>query len=45
MRLKTVVQSHSIAQVAHAVGYKDPLYFSTRFKWFSGLSPSAYRNR
>jgi AraC family transcriptional regulator of arabinose operon len=37
--------SHSIAQVAHAVGYDDPLYFSTRFKRFSGLSPSAYRNR
>ena len=37
--------SYSIAQVAHAVGYEDPLYFSTRFKRFSGLSPSAYRNR
>jgi len=37
--------SYSIAQVAHAVGYEDPLYFSTRFKQFSGLSPSAYGNR
>lgn len=35
----------SIAQVARAVGFEDPLYFSTRFKRFTGLSPSAYRSR
>ncbi|WP_375430617.1 helix-turn-helix domain-containing protein [uncultured Friedmanniella sp.] len=35
----------SIAQVARAVGFDDPLYFSTRFKRCTGLSPSAYRNR
>jgi len=32
-----------IASVASEVGYPDPLYFSTRFRHHTGLSPTAYR--
>lgn len=35
--------SMAVADVAAAVGYADPLYFSRRFKAWSGLSPSAFR--
>lgn len=35
--------SMAVADVAAAVGYADPLYFSRRFKSWSGLSPSAFR--
>jgi len=34
-----------IADVAHAVGYDDPLYFSRRFRAAHGMSPSTYRAR
>ncbi|MGW1342472.1 helix-turn-helix domain-containing protein [Kribbella sp. NPDC002412] len=34
-----------IASVAAEVGYPDPLYFSTRFRHHTGLSPTAYRQR
>ncbi len=33
----------SISEVADAVGYTDPLYFSRVFKKLTGLSPLAYR--
>lgn len=32
-----------VAAVARAVGYPDPLYFSTRFTRATGRSPTAYR--
>lgn len=32
-----------VGAVARAVGFKDPLYFSTRFKQRTGQSPSAFR--
>ena len=32
-----------VAEVAAAVGYADPLYFSRHFRRLHGLSPSAYR--
>ena len=32
----------TIAEVAEAVGYNDPLYFSKAFKKFYGISPTAY---
>jgi AraC family transcriptional regulator of arabinose operon len=35
----------SVAEVAHAVGFSDPYYFSRLFHLKEGLSPSAYRAR
>ena len=35
----------SIADIAIAVGYKDPSVFSRSFKQWTGLSPRAYRNQ
>lgn len=34
-----------IKDVATEVGYADPLYFSSRFRRWSGVSPRAYRHR
>lgn len=34
----------SIGEVAAAVGYADPLYFSRHFRRIHGMSPSAYRD-
>jgi AraC family transcriptional regulator of arabinose operon len=34
-----------VAEVARAVGYDDPLYFSTRFRRHTGCSPTAHRAR
>ena len=33
----------NIAELAHCVGYDDPLYFSKHFKSFYSFSPSQYR--
>ena len=33
----------SIAEIAHAVGFRDPLYFSKLFKSHTGLSPKNYQ--
>lgn len=33
----------SVAEIAAAVGYTDPLYFSRHFRRLHGLSPKAYR--
>jgi transcriptional regulator GlxA family with amidase domain len=35
----------SVASVARAAGYDDPLYFSRQFSGVHGLSPRAYRAR
>ena len=35
--------SRPVAEVARAVGYDDPLYFSSRFRRYTGRSPSAHR--
>jgi transcriptional regulator GlxA family with amidase domain len=32
-----------IAEVASAVGYTDPLYFSRHFRRIHGVNPSGYR--
>ncbi|WP_231930466.1 helix-turn-helix domain-containing protein [Friedmanniella luteola] len=37
--------SRPVAEVARAVGYDDPLYFSTRFRRHTGCSPTAHRAR
>lgn len=34
-----------IGAIAAEVGFREPLYFSTRFRRWYGLSPRAYRNR
>ncbi|MFD9542457.1 helix-turn-helix domain-containing protein [Streptomyces sp. NPDC060022] len=38
------LSSLPVRDVARQVGYKDPLYFSTRFRRAVGCSPSAYRD-
>lgn len=37
--------SRPVAEVARAVGYEDPLYFSHRFRRHTGCSPSEHRAR
>ncbi|MDF7808462.1 PocR ligand-binding domain-containing protein [Pontiellaceae bacterium B12219] len=41
-QLKTK-QHHPVAEIAQAVGYEDPLYFSRVFRKYFGCSPSEYR--
>lgn len=35
----------TVAEIARAVGYADPLYFSSRFRAQVGMPPSSYRRR
>jgi len=35
----------SVKETCHALGFKDPYYFSRQFKKIIGLSPSAYRKK
>ena len=35
--------NNQVAQVAQAVGYDDPLYFSALFRRKMGMAPSRYR--
>ncbi len=37
--------SYRIEDVATYIGYENPFAFSTAFKRYTGISPSAYRNR
>lgn len=37
--------SLSITEISEIIGYLDPMYFSNRFKKFSGFSPSEFRKR
>jgi AraC family transcriptional regulator of arabinose operon len=39
------LSAQPVTAVARAVGYADPLYFSTRFTRATGCSPTAYRRR
>lgn len=43
LAMQLLGENRTVAQVAAAVGYRDPLYFSRLFKKQLGLSPSAYR--
>jgi len=40
-----VESDRAVGEIAHAVGYRDPLYFSRRFRAATGEAPSAYRAR
>jgi AraC family transcriptional activator of pobA len=35
----------TVGEIAHAVGFADPLYFSRAFKRHAGVAPMAYRDR
>lgn len=35
--------SFNCSEIAHAVGYQDPLYFSRAFRQSTGIAPQAYR--
>jgi len=35
----------TVGEIAHRVGYDDPLYFSRAFKRHAGEAPMAYRDR
>jgi len=37
--------NHSVSDVAAAIGYTDPLYFSARFRRKYQMSPTSYRER
>lgn len=39
------LDARPVGAIAAEVGFSDPLYFSTRFRRWYGLSPRAYRNR
>lgn len=40
-----VATRHPISEIAPRCGFRDPLYFSRRFRRHSGLSPSEYREK
>jgi AraC family transcriptional activator of pobA len=40
-----IYTSMTVAQVADALGFADPAYFSRFFKRLSGLSPSDFRDQ
>jgi AraC-like DNA-binding protein len=46
-RAKTLLATSmlSMKQIAHEAGYSTASHFSTRFRQFTGLTPSAFRNR
>lgn len=35
----------TVTEVARTVGFEDPLYFSSRFRAYAGMPPTAYRRR
>lgn len=35
----------TVSEIARTVGFADPLYFSSRFRAYAGVPPTAYRNR
>lgn len=43
-RLLLENSQHSVQEIAHVVGYKDPYHFSNLFKRWTGQAPRNYRN-
>lgn len=35
----------TVGEIARTVGFEDPLYFSSRFRAYAGMPPTAYRRR
>lgn len=35
----------TVTEIARTVGFEDPLYFSSRFRAYAGMAPTAYRKR
>lgn len=35
----------TVSEIARTVGFEDPLYFSSRFRAYAGMPPTAYRRR
>jgi AraC family transcriptional regulator of arabinose operon len=35
----------TVSEIARTVGFEDPLYFSSRFRAYAGVPPTAYRQR
>lgn len=42
---RLVEGTDTVAAIARGLGFSDPLYFSRRFRAFTGVSPGAYRSR
>ena len=40
-----ITSDHTVAEIAAAVGYPDPFYFSRNFSAVNGVSPRAFRAR
>lgn len=40
-----IISDHSVAEIAAAVGYPDPFYFSRQFRAVNGVSPRVFRDR
>lgn len=44
-KILLIQSEHKISEIALAVGFNDPLYFSTAFRAETGMSPREYRNQ
>lgn len=42
---RLLISEQSIKEIAYALGFDDPAYFSNVFKLKAGLSPAAFRNK
>ena len=40
-----ITSEHSVAEIAAAVGYGDPFYFSRQFREVNGQSPREFRRQ
>ena len=40
-----ITSDYSVAEIAAAVGYRDPFYFSRQFREVNGVSPREFRRQ